>query len=127
VSFSRIHSHLPAILNIALAWQPAQHKTSSPPHLTSSHPHRKPSSDISAHHICTFYSHIVIHYHILPPHHITSINMSDNETGITAAAGAGAAFTERELQMLGWAMQSLKTGPPEVRIAPSLLLLDTAC
>ena len=44
--------------------------------------------------------------------------MSDNETGSTPA-GSGAAFTERELQMLGWAMQSLKTGPPEVRIAPS--------
>lgn len=23
-------------------------------------------------------------------------------------------FTERELQILGWAMQSLKSGPPEV-------------
>ncbi|KAF2831134.1 hypothetical protein CC86DRAFT_452289 [Ophiobolus disseminans] len=39
--------------------------------------------------------------------------MSDNETG-AAAAFSGAAFTERELQMLGWAMQSLKTGPPEI-------------
>jgi len=48
--------------------------------------------------------------------------MSDsNETG---AATSTSAFTDRELQMLGWAMQSLKTGPPEVpyyplRISPS--------
>lgn len=27
---------------------------------------------------------------------------------------AGPKFTERELQILGWAMQSLKSGPPEV-------------
>ncbi|KAH5192524.1 hypothetical protein HBH68_146500 [Parastagonospora nodorum] len=38
--------------------------------------------------------------------------MSDsNETG---AASSTSAFTDRELQMLGWAMQSLKTGPPEI-------------
>lgn len=38
--------------------------------------------------------------------------MSDNDN--TAAGGDTAQFTDRELQMLGWAMQSLKTGPPEV-------------
>jgi hypothetical protein len=37
--------------------------------------------------------------------------MSDKDTG---SAPGSAQFTERELQMLGWAMQSLKTGPPEV-------------
>lgn len=31
-----------------------------------------------------------------------------------AAAATVPSFTERELQMLGWAMQSLKSGPPEV-------------
>ncbi|KAJ4316937.1 hypothetical protein N0V94_005207 [Neodidymelliopsis sp. IMI 364377] len=41
--------------------------------------------------------------------------MSDN----TKSADAGAAaerpkFTDRELQLLGWAMQSLKGGPPEI-------------
>jgi hypothetical protein len=41
--------------------------------------------------------------------------MSDNDTGsATAGNGTTSTFTERELQMLGWAMQSLKTGPPEV-------------
>ncbi|KAF3046620.1 hypothetical protein E8E12_011260 [Didymella heteroderae] len=30
----------------------------------------------------------------------------------TAATASG--FTERELQLLGWAMQSLKSGPPEI-------------
>jgi hypothetical protein len=38
-----------------------------------------------------------------------------SESNDTAAAkGSSAQFTERELQMLGWAMQCLKTGPPEV-------------
>ncbi|KAL5115279.1 hypothetical protein ACEQ8H_006791 [Pleosporales sp. CAS-2024a] len=43
--------------------------------------------------------------------------MSDaNDTaGLAVANSANPAFTERELQMLGWAMQSLKTGPPEAR------------
>jgi hypothetical protein len=50
---------------------------------------------------------------IYTPHH--HINMSDNDTGsATAGNAATSTFTERELQMLGWAMQSLKTGPPEV-------------
>ncbi|KAF2030065.1 hypothetical protein EK21DRAFT_112358 [Setomelanomma holmii] len=35
-----------------------------------------------------------------------------NDAG--AANGSSAQFTERELQMLGWAMHSLKTGPPEI-------------
>lgn len=44
--------------------------------------------------------------------------MSDsNETG---AATSTSAFTDRELQMLGWAMQSLKTGPPEVPSSPDI-------
>jgi hypothetical protein len=41
--------------------------------------------------------------------------MSDSDKASASAAPSGsAAFTERELQMLGWAMQSLKTGPPDV-------------
>ncbi|KAG9188710.1 hypothetical protein G6011_07415 [Alternaria panax] len=38
--------------------------------------------------------------------------MSDNDN--TAANGSSPQFTERELQLLGWAMQSLKSGPPEI-------------
>jgi hypothetical protein len=38
--------------------------------------------------------------------------MSDNDNA--AANGSSPQFTERELQLLGWAMQSLKSGPPEV-------------
>ncbi|KAH7408147.1 hypothetical protein DE146DRAFT_687427 [Phaeosphaeria sp. MPI-PUGE-AT-0046c] len=37
--------------------------------------------------------------------------MSDHDN---TAGGVTAQFTDRELQMLGWAMQSLKTGPPEI-------------
>lgn len=40
--------------------------------------------------------------------------MSDNDTP-AAIAVPGPSFTERELQLLGWAMQSLKSGPPDVR------------
>jgi hypothetical protein len=40
--------------------------------------------------------------------------MSDNDN--TAANGSSPQFSERELQLLGWAMQSLKSGPPEVHI-----------
>lgn len=36
--------------------------------------------------------------------------MSDTDKTTTTANK----FTERELQILGWAMQSLKSGPPEV-------------
>ncbi|KAE8830241.1 hypothetical protein PTNB73_05790 [Pyrenophora teres f. teres] len=36
--------------------------------------------------------------------------MSENGNSI----GGAPQFTERELQMLGWAMQSLKSGPPEI-------------
>ena len=32
-------------------------------------------------------------------------------------------FTERELQLLGFAMRSLKSGPPEVSERPRLLVL----
>ncbi|KAF2261854.1 hypothetical protein CC78DRAFT_535309 [Lojkania enalia] len=39
--------------------------------------------------------------------------MSDTAIGTTAPAPTPV-FTERELQMLGWAMQSLKSGPPEI-------------
>ncbi|KAL1794745.1 hypothetical protein ACET3X_006561 [Alternaria dauci] len=38
--------------------------------------------------------------------------MSDNDNA--AANGSSPQFTERELQLLGWAMQSLKSGPPEI-------------
>jgi hypothetical protein len=44
------------------------------------------------------------------------INMSDNDN-TPAATGSAPQFTERELQLLGWAMQSLKSGPPEVGFA----------
>ncbi|KAK3061820.1 hypothetical protein LTS18_005373 [Coniosporium uncinatum] len=37
--------------------------------------------------------------------------MSEAENNTTKA---GSKFTERELALLGWAMQSLKSGPPEV-------------
>ncbi|KAF2847850.1 hypothetical protein T440DRAFT_402574 [Plenodomus tracheiphilus IPT5] len=40
--------------------------------------------------------------------------MSDTEKVATPTAGAAPQFTERELQLLGWAMQSLKSGPPEI-------------
>jgi hypothetical protein len=41
---------------------------------------------------------------------------SGNDAGPAAAAATsgGNTFTEREMQMLAWAMQSLKSGPPEV-------------
>ncbi|KAF2869461.1 hypothetical protein BDV95DRAFT_596463 [Massariosphaeria phaeospora] len=39
--------------------------------------------------------------------------MSD-ATKDSAATGAAPQFTARELELLGWAMQSLKSGPPEV-------------
>jgi len=39
--------------------------------------------------------------------------MSDNDN-TAVANGSSPQFTERELQLLGWAMQSLKSGPPEV-------------
>ncbi|KAH7399596.1 hypothetical protein BKA66DRAFT_452173 [Pyrenochaeta sp. MPI-SDFR-AT-0127] len=39
--------------------------------------------------------------------------MSDNEN---SGNNASPKFTERELQLLGWAMQSLKSGPPDVRL-----------
>jgi hypothetical protein len=51
--------------------------------------------------------------------------MSDKVTAAPVTNGAAPQFTERELQMLGWAMQSLKTGPPEVR-ALSLLVIARA-
>jgi hypothetical protein len=41
--------------------------------------------------------------------------MSDNDN-TAVANGSAPQFTERELQLLGWAMQSLKSGPPEVRL-----------
>ncbi|KAI4920467.1 hypothetical protein J4E85_009234 [Alternaria conjuncta] len=39
--------------------------------------------------------------------------MSDNDN-TAVANGSSPQFTERELQLLGWAMQSLKSGPPEI-------------
>ena len=43
----------------------------------------------------------------------TSHNMSENGNPVSASVSASR-FTERELQLLGWAMQSLKSGPPDV-------------
>jgi len=40
--------------------------------------------------------------------------MSDSSADAGQASGTAPTFTERELQMLGWAMQSLKSGPPDV-------------
>ncbi|KAJ4345555.1 uncharacterized protein N0V89_011688 [Didymosphaeria variabile] len=42
---------------------------------------------------------------------------SGNDAGASASPGVGLAFTEREMQMLAWAMQSLKSGPPDVDYA----------
>ncbi|KNG46540.1 hypothetical protein DDE82_001369 [Stemphylium lycopersici] len=39
--------------------------------------------------------------------------MSDSDK-TAASNGSSPQFTERELQLLGWAMQSLKSGPPEI-------------
>ncbi|KAL6711950.1 hypothetical protein ACN47E_002993 [Coniothyrium glycines] len=39
--------------------------------------------------------------------------MSDNEKS-SAATSSSPQFTPRELQLLAWAMQSLKSGPPEI-------------
>ncbi|EMD66959.1 hypothetical protein GGP41_005413 [Bipolaris sorokiniana] len=39
--------------------------------------------------------------------------MSDTDK-TTATNGSAPHFTERELQLLGWAIQSLKSGPPEI-------------
>ncbi|KAF2705412.1 hypothetical protein K504DRAFT_448967 [Pleomassaria siparia CBS 279.74] len=40
---------------------------------------------------------------------------SGNENGAASTAtGPAPQFTDRELQLLGWAMQSLKSGPPDV-------------
>ncbi|KAH8732975.1 hypothetical protein GQ44DRAFT_639856 [Phaeosphaeriaceae sp. PMI808] len=55
--------------------------------------------------------------------------MSDNNAPASASASVGPvpglAFTDRENQMLGWAMQSLKTGPPEASIPhPQILPLQ---
>ena len=53
---------------------------------------------------------------------------SGNDVGsATAAAVTGASiFTEREMQMLAWAMQSLKSGPPEVCLSASVVELHPA-
>ncbi|KAJ4372463.1 hypothetical protein N0V83_004237 [Neocucurbitaria cava] len=40
--------------------------------------------------------------------------MSDTEKPGAVAKKEASRFTERELQLLGWAMQSLKSGPPEI-------------
>ncbi|KAI8940031.1 hypothetical protein NX059_003753 [Plenodomus lindquistii] len=40
--------------------------------------------------------------------------MSDTGKVTTPTPGAAPQFSERELQLLGWAMQSLKSGPPEI-------------
>jgi hypothetical protein len=50
------------------------------------------------------------HHTALP----TTATMSDTIKSPSHNAEAAPKFTERELQILGWAMQSLKSGPPEV-------------
>jgi hypothetical protein len=68
------------------------------------------------------------YFHLLPyPTPTASMSDNDNTTAAaTATDGAAPQFTERELQLLGWAMQSLKSGPPEVRIAcPCLCIAST--
>lgn len=42
--------------------------------------------------------------------------MSAAEKSASGATNSGPKFTERELQLLGWAMQSLKAGPPDVSL-----------
>lgn len=45
--------------------------------------------------------------------------MSDTTKSPAPGTGGEAPkFTERELQLLGWAMQSLRSGPPEVCYEP---------
>ncbi|KAJ4296215.1 hypothetical protein N0V90_006260 [Kalmusia sp. IMI 367209] len=39
---------------------------------------------------------------------------SGADAGGQVAAGSSPSFTEREMQMLAWAMQSLKSGPPDL-------------
>jgi hypothetical protein len=57
--------------------------------------------------------------------------MSDTGNDTAQANGAAPVFTEREMQMLAWAMQSLKSGAPEVGhpilpILPRLILMCTS-
>ncbi|XPS70557.1 hypothetical protein M3J09_002770 [Ascochyta lentis] len=40
--------------------------------------------------------------------------MSDTVKSPASGSSEAPKFTERELQLLGWAMQSLKSGPPEI-------------
>ena len=44
---------------------------------------------------------------------------SGNDTAASGAQAASQNFTEREMQMLAWAMQSLKSGPPDVSLPSS--------
>lgn len=53
--------------------------------------------------------------------------MSDTEKSGAVAKKEASKFTERELQLLGWAMQSLKSGPPEVSSASHLHNRDKKC
>ncbi|KAF2132766.1 hypothetical protein P153DRAFT_354233 [Dothidotthia symphoricarpi CBS 119687] len=43
-----------------------------------------------------------------------SDKVDTGSAGGSTSNGAAPQFTERELQLLGWAMQSLKSGPPEI-------------
>jgi hypothetical protein len=89
------------------------HRPPSLSSITQQHPlniGRQHSSLLRQHHILP---HTSTYFHTLPPHS-NIIDMSDNKDNITAAKGDAPQFTERELQLLGWAMQSLKSGPPEV-------------
>lgn len=45
--------------------------------------------------------------------------MSDADKSASDATNSGPKFSERELQLLGWAMQSIKGGPPDVN-SPSV-------
>ena len=44
--------------------------------------------------------------------------MSDKESVTIAKSGNTPPLSERELQLIGWAIQSLKSGPPKVQPAP---------
>jgi hypothetical protein len=48
--------------------------------------------------------------------------MSDTTSPVGSGNGSSPQFTERELQILGWALQSLKSGPPDVCTYPRTAL-----
>lgn len=52
----------------------------------------------------------------LPPPSVTMSDSTKSPVPVTAPAASISKFSDREIQILSWAMQSLKSGPPEVRL-----------